>query len=63
MNLTGVARAVWSNCRGKRLDTLTLNKYITPQECIEMGGDCCGINADGIMNGINDQAAPLNKTL
>ena len=25
---------------------------ITPQECIEMGGDCCGTNADGIMNGI-----------
>ncbi|XP_046637281.1 uncharacterized protein LOC124315560 [Daphnia pulicaria] len=50
----GVARAVWSNCRGKRLDTLTLNKYVTPQECIEMGGDCCGINADGIMNGSDD---------
>ncbi|KAK4025545.1 uncharacterized protein LOC116928104 [Daphnia magna] len=48
------ARMLWSNCRGKRLDTLTLYKHTTPRECVEMGGDCCAINADGIGNGSDD---------
>ena len=52
-------RAVWSNCRGKRLDTLSLTRYMTAKECIEMGGNCCGINMDGIGNG--NQIVSCNK--
>lgn len=56
----GSGRAVWSNCRGKRLDTLKLDRFMTPSECVEMGGDCCGVNDDGMGHGQNLLATKHN---